>query len=224
MYFCLSFVDWKTVIHSATSEGRVPDYMLLWGRFPPSNLVYYQQRYVEWKYEYLRDCCVGKLPGRPRISKTPFSHSLFLHTFFSSSQSEFASVFVMFSTDFTTTCLHVQKITSRSGEKRVATMLGACLPCAVLAGHLTMKSTTQPMQAHLDELGGSVCTLLVDIVPSSLRLLVDGVCWVVEWHQFRQTLQQTIIGSRAPKGGSSLFQCKGRKGRIISMENLCRNP
>lgn len=103
MYFCLSFVDWKTVIHSATSEGRVPDYMLLWGSFPPSNLVYYQQRYVEWKYEYLRDCCVGKLPGRPRISKTPFSHALLLHTFFSSSQSQFASVFVMFSTDFTIT-------------------------------------------------------------------------------------------------------------------------
>lgn len=46
-------------------------------------------------------------------------------------------------------------------------MLGACLPCAVLTGHLTMKSTTQPARADLDELGGSACTLLVDTVPSS---------------------------------------------------------
>lgn len=47
-------------------------------------------------------------------------------------------------------------------------MVGACLPCTVLTAHLTMKkSTTQPTQAHLDELGGFVCTLLVDIVSSS---------------------------------------------------------
>lgn len=56
--------------------------------------------------EYLRDGCVGKLPGRTGIKVTLLSHALFCRLLRAT-----LPVFAMFSTDLSTACLHVQKRT-----------------------------------------------------------------------------------------------------------------